>query len=108
MKNKAITDKLSDKSMLDDLQALLNEELAKPLEERDLDAIEKITNAMVDINDEEIPQPVPAEKVLAEVSGKKETKQDRTAAKWAAALSACFAVCIVLNLHPQNIRIKRL
>ncbi|WP_294410151.1 DUF4367 domain-containing protein [uncultured Ruminococcus sp.] len=99
MKKKAITDKLSDKNMLDDLQALLNEELAKPLEERDLDAIEKITNAMVDINDEEIPQPVPAEKVLAEAAARKKRHRIVLLRKWAAVLSACFALCIGLNFY---------
>ena len=99
MKKKAITDKLSDKNMLDDLQALLNEELAKPLEERDLDAIEKITCAMVDINDKEIPQPVRAEEVLAEVAARKKRHRIVLLRKWAATLSACFALCVALNFY---------
>ena len=99
MKKKAITDKLSDKNMLDDLQALLNEELAKPLEERDLDAIEKITCAMVDINDKEIPQPVSAEEVLAEAAARKKRHRIVLLRKWAATLSACFALCAALNFY---------
>ncbi|MCR4638513.1 DUF4367 domain-containing protein [Ruminococcus sp.] len=99
MKEKATTDKLSDKNMLDDLQALLNEELAKPIEERDLDAIEKITVAMVDINDVEIPQPVSAEKVITEVSARRKRHRIALLRKWAAALSACFVLCLGLNLY---------
>ncbi|MBP5582162.1 MAG: hypothetical protein J6X85_10355 [Ruminococcus sp.] len=99
MKIKAITDKLSDKNMLDDLQALLDKELAKPLEERDLDAIEEITNAMVGINDEEIPQPVSAEEVLAEVSARKKRHRIVLLRKWAAAIGACCALCVALNFY---------
>ena len=99
MKKKAFTDKFSDKNMLSDLQALLNEELAKPVEERDLDAIEKITCAMVDINDEEIPKPVQAEEVLAEVSARRKRRRIVVLRKWAAALSACFALCVALNFY---------
>lgn len=99
MKKKAITDKLSDKNMLDDLQAFLNEELAKPLEERDLDAIEKITCAMVDINDKEVPQPVSAEEVLAEAAARKRRHRIVLLRKWAATLSACFALCVALNFY---------
>ena len=99
MKKKAITDKLSDKNMLDDLQALLNEELAKPLEERDLDAIEKITCAMVDINDKEVPQPVSAEEVLAEAAARKRRHRIVLLRKWAATLSACFSLCVALNFY---------
>ena len=71
LKDISITDKLSDKNMLYDLQRLLSEELAKPLEERDLDAVKEITDAMVGINDEEIPKPVQADAVLAEVRARK-------------------------------------
>lgn len=99
LKKKAITDKLSDKNMLDDLQAFLNEELAKPLEERDLDAIEKITCAMVDINDKEVPQPVSAEEVLAEAAARKRRHRIVLLRKWAATLSACFALCVALNFY---------
>ena len=70
LKDISITDKLSDKNMLYDLQRLLDEELAKPLEERDLDAVKDITDAIVGINDEEIPKPVGAEGILAEVSAR--------------------------------------
>ena len=99
MKKKAITDKLSDKNMLDDLQALLDEELAKPIEERDLDAIEEITCAMVDINDKEIPQPVSAEEVLAEAAARRKRHRIVLLRKWAAVLSACFAICVALNFY---------
>lgn len=99
LKKKAITDKLSDKNMLDDLQAILNDELAKPVEERDLDAIEKITCAMVDINDQEIPQPVSAEEVLGEVTARKKRNRIVLLRKWAAVLSACFALCVALNFY---------
>ncbi|WP_019679233.1 hypothetical protein [Ruminococcus flavefaciens] len=98
MKENAITDKLSDKNMLDDLQKLLDEELAKPWEERDLDAIEEITAAMVDINDEEVPQPVSAETVLGETAERKRRRMVLFR-RWAAVISACFAVCIALNFY---------
>ncbi|MBQ6213384.1 MAG: DUF4367 domain-containing protein [Ruminococcus sp.] len=99
MKNKAITDKLSDKSMLEDLQALLNEELAKPIEERDLDAIKEITDAMVCINDEEVPLPVRADEVLSEVRAREKRSRLVLLRRWAAAICACAAVCIVLNCY---------
>ena len=85
--------------MLDDLKALLNDELAKPIEERDLDAIEKITVAMVDIKDREIPQPVSAEEVLAEAAARRKRHRIALLRKWAAVLSACFALCLGLNFY---------
>jgi len=99
LKDISITDKLSDKNMLYDLQRLLSEELAKPLEERDLDAVKEITDAMVGINDEEIPKPVQADAVLAEVRARKRRSRIVQLRKWAAVLSACFAVCIALNFY---------
>ena len=99
MKDISITDKLSDKNMLDDLKQLLDEELAKPLEERDLDAIKEITDAMVGINDEEIPQPVKAEAVLGEVSARRKRGRMQLIRKWAAVISACFAVCVAVNFY---------
>ncbi|MCR4794508.1 MAG: DUF4367 domain-containing protein [Ruminococcus sp.] len=102
MKDKLISDKLSDNQMLNDLQRLLDEELSKPLEERDLDAIEEITNAVISINDEEVPKPVSAEKVLGEVSARKKRGRIIQLRKWAAALTACIAVCIAANLYTIN------
>lgn len=102
MKDKLISDKLSDNQMLEDLQRLLDEELAKPLEERDLDAVEEITNAIVSINDEDIPKPVSAETVLAEASARKKRGRIIHLRKWAAALTACIAICIAANLYTVN------
>ena len=107
LKDISITDKLSDKNMLYDLQRLLSEELAKPLEERDLDAVKEITDAMVGINDEEIPKPIQADAVLAEVRARKRRSRivqlfERVETQLlyrAAVLSACFAVCIALNFY---------
>lgn len=99
LKDISITDKLSDKNMLYDLQRLLDEELAKPLEERDLDAVKDITDAIVGINDEEIPKPVGAEGILAEVSARKKRGRIVQLRRWAAVISACFAVCIALNFY---------
>ena len=99
MKDISITDKLSDKNMLDDLKQLLDEELAKPLEERDLDAVKEITDAMVGINDEEIPQPVKAEAVLGEVRARRKRGRIQLIRKWAAVISACFAVCVAVNFY---------
>jgi len=102
LKDKLISDKLSDNQMLNDLQRLLDEELSKPLEERDLDAIEEITNAVVSINDEEVPKPVSADKILEEVSARKKRGRIIQLRKWAAILTACFAICIAANLYTIN------
>lgn len=99
LKDISITDKLSDKNMLYDLQRLLDEELAKPLEERDLDAVKDITDAIVGINDEDVPKPVCAEDIIAEVSARKKRGRIVQLRRWAAVLSACFAVCIGVNFY---------
>ena len=49
-----IPNELSDEVMLSDLQQMLDEELAKPENERDLDAVRDITAAIVELSDVKI------------------------------------------------------
>ena len=98
LKDKLISDKLSDNQMLEDLQRLLDEELSKPLEERDLDAIKEITDAVISINDEKVPKPVSADKVLGEASARKKRGRIIQLRKWTAILAACFVSKISLSL----------
>ena len=102
MKDKLISDKLSDNQMLEDLQRLLDEELSKPLEERDLDAIKEITDAVISINDEEVPKPVSAETVLGEIGARKKRGRIIQLRKWTAILAACFVICIAANIYTIN------
>ena len=102
LKDKLISDKLSDNQMLEDLQRLLDEELSKPLEERDLDAIKEITDAVISINDEEVPKPVSADKVLGEVSARRKRGRIIQLRKWTAILAACFVICIAANIYTIN------
>ncbi|WP_028518937.1 DUF4367 domain-containing protein [Ruminococcus flavefaciens] len=102
MKDKLISDKLSDNQMLEDLQRLLDEELSKPLEERDLDAIKEITDAVISINDEEVPKSVSAETILGEVDARKKRGRIIQLRKWTAILAACFVICIAANIYTIN------
>ena len=51
-----IPNMLSDETMLNDMRLMLDEELAKPENERDLDTIRDITAAMVELADDHVPQ----------------------------------------------------
>ena len=60
-KDNSIPNVMSDETMLNDLRCMLDEELAKPENERDLDKVRDITAAMVELSDVKIPQPPPAD-----------------------------------------------
>lgn len=92
-----IPNELTDEVMLSDLQQLLDEELAKPEKERDLDAIKEITAAMVEIADVQ-PPPPPTEKIIGAAAERRRKKIGHIR-RWATALSACFVVGIALNFY---------
>ena len=97
-KDNSIPNVMSDETMLNDLRCMLNEELAKPENERDLDKVRDITAAMVELSDVKIPQPPSADFILNKAAQKKRSGI-RVLHKWAAAVSACFAVGIALNCY---------
>lgn len=91
-----IPNMLSDETMLNDMRLMLDEELAKPENERDLDTIRDITAAMVELADDHVPQIPSADFILGKAEERKRSGI-RVFRRWAAAISACFAVCIGLN-----------
>ena len=93
-----IPNSLSDETMLNDLRQMLDEELAKPENERDLDAVRDITAAMIEISDAEIPPAPSADKILGKAAERKRSGI-KMLRKWATAISACFAVGIALNCY---------
>lgn len=92
-----IPNDLSEEAMLSDLQQMLDEELAKPEKERDLDAIKEITEAIVGIADVQPPEP-PMEKIIGEAADRRRKKIGHIR-RFAVALSACFVVGISLNFY---------
>ena len=97
-KENIIPNILSDETMLIDLRHMLDEELARPENERDYDAIKEITAAMVQLSDDSIPETPSADLILGKAAERKRSGI-RIVKKWAAAISACFAVGIGLNCY---------
>lgn len=94
-----IADMFSDEIMLSDLRQLLDEEMSKSEKERDYDAIKEITAAMVELADDHVPEPPPAETILGKAAEKKRQKFGMTIRRWATALSACFIAVFALNCY---------
>ena len=95
---KNIPNMLSDETMLNDLRLMLNEELAKPENERNYDAVKEITAAMVELADDKVP-PIPSADAILGKTAERKRSGIRVVKRWAAALSACFAVGIALNCY---------
>ncbi len=96
-KNISISDALSDRSMLDDLKKMLDEELSKPENERNYDAVKEITDTVICLTDEKIPPPQ-TEMILTKISERKR-RRFGLIRKWTVAVSACLAVGISLNFY---------
>lgn len=93
-----IPNELSDEVMLSDLQQMLDEELAKPENERDLDAVRDITAAIVELSDVKIPSPPSVDDIMNKAAEKKRKKIGHIR-RWVTALSACFVAGIALNCY---------
>ena len=96
-KDGIIPNELSDEVMLSDLQQMLEEELAKPEKERNLDAIKEITSAMVEIADVQ-PRVPSSEEIIGKVAERRRKKIGHIR-RLATAISACFVVGLSLNFY---------
>lgn len=91
--------------MLADLQAMLDEALQAPAEERDLDSIAEITAAIADLAGGDISDDTVAEKAqqtAEQVVSTVKRRRISRAVKWAVSLSACFLLSLSLNLYSFN------
>lgn len=94
-----IPNSLTDEAMLSDLQHMLDEELAKPDDEKDFDAIQEITSAMVELADIQPPPPPSADFIINKAAERRRSKRISHIRRFTAALSACFVVGISLNFY---------
>ncbi|MBQ8960497.1 MAG: hypothetical protein IJ071_04675 [Ruminococcus sp.] len=102
MKDNILYDDNLQGNMLNDLQAMLDEALAAPVEERDFDSIAEITAAITEIaggsiSDETVS--ARASETAEQVVSAHRRRRISRVVKWAAALSACFALSLSLNLY---------
>jgi len=89
-------------TMLADLQAMLDEALQAPVEERDFDSIAEITAAIADIagggiSDDTVAQR--AKDTAEQVVSTAKRRRISRVVKWAVSLSACFLLSLSLNLY---------
>lgn len=101
-----ITHLFSDNRMISDLRKMLDEEFIKSDEERDYNTICELTAAIVDISDDEVPQP--ETDTIIEKASEKKRSGITIVRKMAAGLSACFiaaigANCYTLITHGENL-----
>ena len=102
MKDNILYDDNLQGNMLSDLQAMLDEALQAPDEERDYDSIAEITAAIAEIAGGSISDDtvsVRAQETAEQVVNTCRRKRISRVVKWAAALSACFAISLSLNLY---------
>ena len=95
MKDNILYDDNLQGNMLSNLQAMLDEALQAPDEERDYDSIAEITAAIAEIAGESISDDtvsVRAQETAEQVVNTCRRKRISRVVKWAAALSACFAI----------------
>ena len=104
LNDEKIMDILNDDTaeMLDELRLLLDEELAKPEDERDYDTVAELTSAIAEIcgsdtDDEHIAEA--ADNIISELHTDRRRGITRTIAKWVSVLSACIVFGIALNLY---------
>ena len=101
-----MTHLISDNQMISDMKKMLDEEFLKSDEEIDYNTICELTSAIMDVSDDEIPQP-DTSAILKKASTSK--RRDFTfIKKFAAGISACFiaglaANCYTLLTHGENL-----
>lgn len=89
---------ISDEEMINDLQKLLDEELARPEGEQDLDTIAELSRTITGLSGINVPEP-PVDVIMSEVSARKKRQKIRRICCWAVSLSACLVIGIALNIY---------